>query len=230
MLAYTVVNTCLVVGAVVLSADRSVRQVLGHGDEIVLEIATLSLGALVAIAMAVVGPLLAAFVLPALIVLHRAVLVRQLEQAANTDSKTGLFTAAAWQRQAMRRLQRTERSSGSAALLILDLDHFKRVNDHHGHLAGDMVLSAVGDGPARRDPRARPRRPVRRRGVRDPAPGHRRGALHNPELGSIGERIRRRIAQLAIEIPTPDGPLTIRGSRCRSAGRCTRRTARRSRT
>jgi diguanylate cyclase (GGDEF)-like protein len=211
MLAYTVVNTCLVVGAVVLSSDRSVRQVLGHGDEIVLELATLSLGALVAVTIAVSGPPLAVFVLPALIVLHRAVLVRQLEHAANTDSKTGLLTAAAWQRKAMRRLQRAERSSGSAALLILDLDHFKRVNDHHGHLAGDMVLSAVG--MALRD-ETREHDLVGRFGGEEfvvllPRTDGERYAY--PELRSIGERIRHRIAQLVIEIPTPDGPLTIRG-------------------
>ncbi|GAA1250545.1 GGDEF domain-containing protein [Pseudonocardia aurantiaca] len=211
MLAYTVVNTCLVVGAVVLSSDRSVRQVLGQGDEIVLELATLSLGALVAVTMAVSGPLVAVLVLPALIVLHRAVLVRQLEHAANTDSKTGLLTAAAWQRQAMRQLQRTERSSGSAALLILDLDHFKRVNDDHGHLAGDLVLSAVG--VALRD-ETREHDLVGRFGGEEfvmllPHTDGERYAY--PELRKIGERIRHRIAQLAIEVPTPDGPLTLRG-------------------
>lgn len=51
LLAYTVVNTCLVVGAVVISANKTVREVLGHGDELVLEVATLSLGALVALAL-----------------------------------------------------------------------------------------------------------------------------------------------------------------------------------
>jgi diguanylate cyclase (GGDEF)-like protein len=211
MLAYTVVNTCLVVGAVVISSDRSVRQVLGHGDEIVLEIATLSLGALVAVVVTVSGPLLALFVLPALLVLHRAVLVRQLERAASTDSKTGLLTAAAWQRQAMRQLQRAQRTSASAALLILDLDHFKRVNDHHGHLAGDMVLSAVGT--ALRD-ETREHDLVGRFGGEEFVMLLPRGPGEHytyAELHSIGERIRTRIAQLAIEIPTPDGPLTIRG-------------------
>jgi diguanylate cyclase (GGDEF)-like protein len=211
MLAYTVVNTCLVVGVVVLSSDRSVRQVLGHGDEIVLEIATLSLGALVAVVVTDSGPLIAVFVLPAPLLLHRAVLVRQLEQAANTDSKTGLLTAAAWQRQAMQRLQRAQRVSGSAALLILDLDHFKRVNDHHGHLVGDMVLSAVGT--ALQD-ETREDDLVGRFGGEEfvmllpRSPGE---CYTYPELRNIGERIRNRIAQLEIEVPTPDGPLTIRG-------------------
>jgi diguanylate cyclase (GGDEF)-like protein len=211
ILAYTAVNTCLIVGAVVLSANKSVRQVLGHGDEVVLEVSTLSLGALVAVAITVSGPLLAAFVLPTLVVLHRAVLVRQLEQAANTDSKTGLLTAAAWQGQAMEQLRRAQRSAGSAAVLILDLDHFKRVNDRHGHLAGDMVLSSVG---AALRGEVRDHDLVGRFGGEEfvimlPRPDT--GRYEYPELASIAERIRRRIGELAIEIPTPDGALTITG-------------------
>ncbi|OLT17628.1 hypothetical protein BJF78_12565 [Pseudonocardia sp. CNS-139] len=209
VLAYTVVNTCLVVGAVVLSSDRSVRQVLGDGDEVVLELATLSLGGLVAAAVATSGPLLVVFVLPALVVLHRAVMVRQLERAANTDSKTGLLTAAAWQRMVMRRLER--RGGVSAALLILDLDHFKRVNDRHGHLAGDQVLAAVG--AALRD-ETREQDLVGRFGGEEFVMLFVRGAgepYTYAELRGIGERVRCRIAQLGIALPTPDGPLTVNG-------------------
>ena len=211
ILAYTVVNTCLVVGAVVLSSDRNVRQVLGHGDEVVLELSTLSLGALVAVALTISGPGLAAFALPPLAVLHRAVLVRQLERAANTDSKTGLLTAAAWQRESMQQLKRTERGAGSAAVLILDLDHFKRVNDHHGHLAGDMVLAAVGNALRTE---VRDHDLVGRFGGEEFVvflPRVENGHYQYPEVRSIGDRIRHRIAQLTIEIPTPDGPLTISG-------------------
>jgi diguanylate cyclase (GGDEF)-like protein len=209
MLAYTVVNTCLVVGAVIISANTTVRDVLGHGDEVVLEVATLSLGGLVALAMTAGGPLLVAFALPPLLVLHRAVLVRQLEKAANTDSKTGLLTAAAWHVQATRALEQANSGDGSAAVLILDLDHFKRVNDDHGHLAGDLVLKAVAT--------------TLRHEVRDLDLVGRFGGeefvmlLPRPEaptyeyveLRRIAERIRRSVAQLSVEIPTPDGPLTF---------------------
>ena len=81
--------------------------------------------------------------LPPILVLHRAVLVRQLEEAASTDAKTGLLNSAAWQAEAARALRRAQRARGAAAVLILDLDHFKLVNDAHGHLAGDDVLAAV---------------------------------------------------------------------------------------
>jgi diguanylate cyclase (GGDEF)-like protein len=209
MLAYTVVNTCLVVGAIVISSDRSVRQVLGHGDEVVLELATLSLGGLVAMAVLVSGPLLVVFALPPLLVLHRAVLVRQLQQAATIDAKTGLLTAAAWHSRATEFLSRPARGSGSAGLLILDLDHFKRVNDDHGHLAGDMVLAAVGSALRTE---VREHDVLGRFGGEEfvmllPVPDGERCTYL--DLQHIGDRIRQRIARLAIEIPTPDGPLTL---------------------
>ena len=95
LLAYAVVNMTLIVAAIVLSgSNRSIaafRQVLGHGDDAVLEFATLSMGAVAAAAMAYFGPAYAVLVLPPLIVLHRTVLVRQLEEEASTDSKTGLL-------------------------------------------------------------------------------------------------------------------------------------------
>ena len=96
-----------------------------------------------------------------MLLLHRAVLVRHLEQAANTDHKTGLLTAAAWHTRAERELA-PARAPAPSAVLVIDLDHFKEVNDRHGHLAGDHVLVAVADAPARRGARPGPRRPLRR--------------------------------------------------------------------
>ena len=86
-----------------------------------------------------------AFVLPPVLVLHRAVLVHQLAEAARTDLKTGLLNAAAWHTQAERALSRNRRDDSPRGVLVLDLDHFKRVNDTYGHLAGDNVLVAVAD-------------------------------------------------------------------------------------
>jgi len=149
MLAYAVVNISLVVGMIVLSTpDRgaaSARTVLGSADEVVLELATLAMGALVAAAVGTFGPAYVVLGLPPLIVLHRTVLVRQLEEAASTDSKTGLLNAAAWHVQATREILRDERSERASTVFVLDLDHFKRINDEHGHLVGDQVLAAVAE-------------------------------------------------------------------------------------
>jgi diguanylate cyclase (GGDEF)-like protein len=211
LLAYTAVNTCLVVGVIVLSApDRTFLQVLGNGDEVLLELATLAMGGLVAGAIASSSPLHALLVLPPLLVLHRAMLVRHLEEQASTDGKTGLLNAAAWHVKASRRLQREQRSGGSAAVLILDLDHFKLVNDHHGHLAGDQVLSAVA---AALRHEVRDQDLVGRFGGEEFVvllPGLDK-AHERTEIEAVAERIRRRVDGLRVRIPTPDGPLTVDG-------------------
>jgi diguanylate cyclase (GGDEF)-like protein len=210
LLCYTTVNTCLVVGVIVLSApDRSFREVLGRGDEVILELATLAMGALAAGTISSASPLHAVLVLPPLVVLHRAVLVRHLQEVASTDGKTGLLNAAAWQDRATRVLQRAQRSQGSAAVLILDLDHFKQVNDRHGHLAGDRVLASVA---AELRAEVRDNDLVGRFGGEEfviMLPGHQEAEYDRAELEAVAERIRRRIDTLGVEIDTPDGPLTV---------------------
>ena len=140
VLFYIVVNTLLVAVAIALTSERmSVRDLVGRWDDNALEVATICLGVLAAVTLGST-PGLVALVLPPILVLHRAVLVRQLEEVASTDGKTGLLNAGAWQSKAARSVRRVHRSGGMAAVLILDLDHFKSVNDAHGHLAGDEVL------------------------------------------------------------------------------------------
>ena len=210
LLCYTAVNTCLVVGVVVLSAPGGWRrQVIGKGDEVVLELATLAMGALAAGAIASSSPLHAVLVLPPLVVLHRAVLVRHLQEVASTDGKTGLLNAAAWQDRAARVVERAQRSRGSAALLILDLDHFKQVNDRHGHLAGDRVLSSVATALRAE---VRDNDLVGRFGGEEFVillPGHDGMRYDRAELEAVADRIRRRIDALSVEVVTTDGPLTV---------------------
>jgi diguanylate cyclase (GGDEF)-like protein len=209
ILVYTTVNSALVAGAVAVSSPQpDIGKVLGRWDDNLLELATLSLGAITAVALAI-NPVLVAFVLPPLLVLHRAVLVKHLEEAANTDGKTGLLNAVAWHVQAERALQRTKRRDGPPGVLVLDLDHFKAVNDTHGHLAGDHVLSAVA-GVLRDE--VRDRDLVGRFGGEEfvvMLAGL--GGRGPTELEAVAERIRRRVADLRVEMPTPDGPLTVRG-------------------
>jgi two-component system, cell cycle response regulator len=63
----------------------------------------------------------------------------QLDRVARTDALTGLAN----RREVDRRLR--DPASGAATVLLLDVDHFKAVNDGHGHAAGDAVLRAVAD-------------------------------------------------------------------------------------
>ena len=145
MLSYAVVNFGVLFIAIYLAVrPEKLRQLLENSQDITLEFATLCLGGLTALALAN-EPLLSVLVVPPLFVLQRSVLTKQLELAATTDAKTGLLNAATWQHMAQRELARATREHEPAALLIIDMDNFKLVNDNHGHIAGDAVLRAVGD-------------------------------------------------------------------------------------
>ncbi|MDO8959412.1 MAG: diguanylate cyclase [Rhodocyclaceae bacterium] len=67
---------------------------------------------------------------------------QELLQLATTDTLTGLANRRHFLAQIAQEAERILRFARPAALLMLDLDHFKRVNDQHGHAAGDAVLKA----------------------------------------------------------------------------------------
>jgi len=74
---------------------------------------------------------------------HNAQLYGELVKAAMTDPLTGLYNSR-WLRDTMEReLIRSRRDGSTLALLLVDLDHFKSVNDTGGHVLGDVVLQRV---------------------------------------------------------------------------------------
>ncbi|MEO3806472.1 GGDEF domain-containing protein [Nonomuraea sp. B1E8] len=115
------------------------REVLWNKESLLLDIVELCLGVTVSIGCGV-NLVLLLLALPPVVLLQRSLLHAQLQAAARTDAKTGLLNAAAWQREADTEIVRARRTGDTLALLIIDIDHFKRVNDAHGHLVGDQVL------------------------------------------------------------------------------------------
>ena len=67
----------------------------------------------------------------------------RLEDLSIHDALTGLYNRREFQRRLKQELDRSRRYRRSFALLMLDVDHFKAVNDAYGHLTGDQVLRAV---------------------------------------------------------------------------------------
>ena len=68
-----------------------------------------------------------------------------LEREANTDALTGLFNHRYFHERLRSELSRAGRNHDSVALLLLDIDDFKKVNDVHGHAAGDQVLVSLAE-------------------------------------------------------------------------------------
>ena len=75
---------------------------------------------------------------------------RELRRLADHDSLTGLLNRRGFMEGLRRELRRMERKGEYGALLLLDLDNFKLVNDTGGHLVGDQVLCATADVLRRR--------------------------------------------------------------------------------
>lgn len=75
--------------------------------------------------------------------------IEEVSRRARTDALTGLANRRHFDEQLSRVIAETDRFGGTCSLLLIDLDHFKSINDQHGHDAGDTVLrhvsSVLGD-------------------------------------------------------------------------------------
>lgn len=195
------VNSGLVAAALLLSRPRPpLADIVGTPSDHLLEAATLTLGALVATGIAI-NTWLALLVLPAVYVLHRALLMPALERGARFDAKTGLLNSATWHARAGEEL--AKHAELPRGVLVVDVDHFKAVNDTYGHLNGDTVLAAVAT--AVKDA-VRSSDLVGRFGGEEfvvllaPIPGG------DNEIRAIGDRIRERVACLRVPALLAGGP------------------------
>lgn len=139
------VNFGLITVIILVSSPQTPgRTALGSPGGHAIELAGVSLGGATALVVAT-DPWYLLLVLPPLLLLHRSLLLHHYELAARTDEKTKLANALHWSEMARRELSRAARDTTTVGILMIDLDHFKRVNDTHGHLAGDAVLKAVAE-------------------------------------------------------------------------------------
>ncbi|MBA8929283.1 diguanylate cyclase (GGDEF)-like protein [Kutzneria viridogrisea] len=174
-------------------------EVLGVPIDVVLGIVACSIGTLMAFAVAV-EPARGLLAAPPMFLLERAAQLPQWRRFAQRDAKTGLANAVHWDRMAREELARARQRKQSTAMLLLDLDHFKRVNDEIGHLAGDAVLAAVA---------LELRGNVRRGDLVGRFGGEEFVVLLPdtcPEVAeSVAERVRMAIAQLRVPTTATDG-------------------------
>ena len=70
--------------------------------------------------------------------------VVELERVAYLDPLTGLLNRRAWQEAVRREQARCTRQPRPVAVVVIDLDGLKQLNDQHGHLAGDVLLRLTG--------------------------------------------------------------------------------------
>lgn len=75
--------------------------------------------------------------------IEKARLYKEVQEQAIRDGLTRLFNRMEFQRQLQVEVERSARYNGEFTLLLLDIDHFKRLNDTYGHQAGDEALKAL---------------------------------------------------------------------------------------
>jgi diguanylate cyclase (GGDEF)-like protein len=140
---FAVLNAGIVaVAAHLADPGAPLAKVLWDRESLLLDLTETCVGILVTVTCAL-SFLLLLVALPPVILLQRSLMHQQLAAAARTDPKTGLLNATAWQREADAEVIRALRISAPLSLLLVDVDHFKQVNDSYGHLVGDEVLRAL---------------------------------------------------------------------------------------
>lgn len=119
------------------------QNVLGTKTDNLLDVATVGMGAINAILLVHVPLAISVLVLVSAMG-NRLAEISQLQEDAQTDAKTGLLNMRGWSESARRAFGRAARADEPLALLMIDLDHFKSINDSYGHPAGDEVLLQIG--------------------------------------------------------------------------------------
>jgi diguanylate cyclase (GGDEF)-like protein len=138
-------NHTLIQGAIKLS-DPTVRVIdLDMNREALQnDVAEVDLAVLITVAVGV-SPFLAIIGVPTVLLARRFLMHAQLLAKSRLDTKTGLLNASTWETEAETEIARAVRTGNPVSVALIDIDHFKAVNDNYGHLVGDIALRAVAD-------------------------------------------------------------------------------------
>jgi diguanylate cyclase (GGDEF)-like protein len=131
---------------------------------------------------------------------------KELEERSVTDGLTGLKNRRFFDERIVEEYRRAQRYSDPVSLMMIDLDHFKNVNDRHGHPVGDLVLREAAQ--------------LIRRSIRDPDICARYGGeefaviLPKTHLSGalvVAERVWRELGARAYQVPAgaPGGPIEL---------------------
>lgn len=129
----------------------------------------------------------------------------QLFELATTDELTGLMNRRAWLARLDEALHLGARHGHPTSVVLIDVDHFKRVNDTYGHLAGDAVLRALG---------ALLREQLRLTDVAARYGGEELAVLlpHTDAAGAFRLADRLRQHMMDLRVPWADGAVTVTAS------------------
>jgi diguanylate cyclase (GGDEF)-like protein len=210
---YRVINDGLVTVALMgIYPGRSLRAALSPAADQLMVGGAVGLGAGLAVVL-IAQPWWTPLLIITVLALHTGLLMPQFRDASRSDAKTGLFNAAFWVKLMGHELARSRRLGGTVGVLVLDLDHFKRVNDSYGHLAGDVVLRAVADAIKHS---VRGHDIVGRYGGEEFTvllPG-----LDVDDVRRAAERMRAAVARLAVSAPDLEGNERVIGGLTASVG------------
>jgi diguanylate cyclase (GGDEF)-like protein len=135
-------HNLLIFAVVALTAGRTpVIAFLANRETHVTDAVAICIGTAITV-LWIVHPAAAALLAPAVLLMQHQ-LYSGLRQAVRRDLLTNVSNPQFWREAARREVDRAWASSTNLAVLVIDLDHFKAVNDQHGHLAGDDVLAAT---------------------------------------------------------------------------------------
>lgn len=137
------VHHFLIMGAVKLT-DPSVKILAVEKDRESLQGLFVEIDLCVLITLVVdLSSVLVILALPTVFLVRRFLIHPALVAQSRVDAKTGLLNVSTWEREAEGEISRSVRTRSPLALVLVDIDHFKGVNDTYGHLVGDRVLKAI---------------------------------------------------------------------------------------